>query len=188
MPKSRLLLLTLAVALCSTLLFSQEQKPQSKNEKHTFRLETDSGRYGVAAEKFDPKQLGVAIYPGAKVDQRENDGKGANLSLDWGRDSVRLYVQKYVTSDAADKVLAFYRKQLSKFGAVLECRDGKPVAAVASELKCDDGEDGKNEKHDKGIELKAGTDKKQHVVGVTPRDGGTDFQVVYVEQTKRGEL
>lgn len=187
MPKSRTLLLTLAVALSSTILFSQEQKPKS-NGKHTFRLETDSGRYGVGAEKFDPKQLGVAVYPGAKVDQRENEGKGANLSLDWGRESVRLYVQKYVTPDSADKVLLFYRKQLSKFGAVLECRDGKPVAAVATDLKCEDGENGQDTKHDHEIELKAGTENRQHVVGVTPTDGGTDFQVVYVEETKRGEI
>ena len=191
MPNARILLLALAVALFSTALFAQERKPDSDNEKHTFRLETDSGRYGVASGKFDPRQLGIAIYPGARVDDRDNEGKGANLSLDWGRDSVRLYVQKYVTSDSADKVLSFYRRQLSKYGAVLECRDGKPLAAVASELKCEDGEDEKHDlhvTHKEGIELKAGTDRKQHVVGVTPRDDGTDFQVVYVEETRRGEL
>lgn len=188
MPHSRLLLLTLAAALSPAIGFAQEAKPQPKNEKHVFRLETDSGRYGVGSEKFDPKQLGVAIYPGAKVDPRENDGKGANLVLDWGSEGVRLYVQKYVTSDPSDKVLAFYRKQLSKYGAVLECRDRKPVAASSSELKCDDGDDTKHEKEHKGIELKAGTENKQHVVGVTPREGGTDFQIVYVEHTKRGEI
>jgi hypothetical protein len=182
MPKSRMLLLTLAVALSSAAVYAQEKGPKSNHEKHTLRLETDSGRYGVGSDKLDPKQLGVAIYPGAKVDERDNDGKGASLSLDWGRDSTRLYVQKYVTSDSADQVVSFYRKQLSKFGAVLECRDGKPLAAVASELKCEDGKD------DKGIELKAGTEKKQHIIGVTPNDEGAEFEVVYLEETKRGEL
>lgn len=188
MPHSRLLLLSLAAVLCPAVVFAQETKPQPNNEKQTFRPETDSGRYRVGSEKFDPKQLGVAIYPGAKVDRGENDGKGANLSLDWGDDSVHLYVQKYITPDSADKVLAFYRKQLAKFGAVLECRDGKPVDASSSELKCDGDDDAKNEKEHKGTELKAGTKSKQHVVGVTPKDGGTDFQVVYVEQIKHGEI
>ncbi|MBZ5667904.1 MAG: hypothetical protein LAO30_25365 [Acidobacteriia bacterium] len=182
MPKSFMLLLMVAVALSSTAVFAQEQKPKSNNEKHTLRLETDSGRYGVGSDKLDPKQLGVAIYPGAKVEENDNDGKGASLSLDWGRDSARLYVQKYVTSDSADQVLSFYRKHLSKFGAVLECRDGKPLAAVASELKCEDGKD------EKGTELKAGTENKQHIIGVTPKDGGTEFGVLYLEKTKRGEL
>ncbi len=184
----RLLLLTVAVALCSTAVFTQEQKAPPKDEKHVFRLETDSGRYGVSAEKLDPKLLGVAVYPGAKVDERENEGKGANLSLDWGTEGVRLYVQKFVTSDSADKVLAFYRKQLSKYGAVLECRDGKPAAKVESELKCDGDKDAQDQRSHKGLELKAGTENKQHVVGVTPREGGTDFQVIYVEHTKRGEI
>jgi hypothetical protein len=188
MPKSRLLLATLTVALCSSMVFAQEQKPRDKDEKHAFRLETDSGRYGVASDRFDPKRLGVGIYPGAKVDERENQGKGANLSLEWGRDSVHLYVQKYVTNDPADKVLAFYRKELAKFGPVLECRDGKPMAAVNSELKCEDDKDEHHEKHHEGIQLKSGTERKQHIVGVTPRKGGTDFDVAYVEQSKRGEI
>lgn len=182
------LLLPLVVALFSTTVLAQEQNPQPDSKKHTFRLETDSGRYGVSAERLDPKLLGVAVYPGAKVDERENEGKGASLSLDWGTEGVRLYVQKYVTSDPADKVLAFYRKQLSKYGPVLECRDGKPAAKVDSELKCDDDKDAQHEKSHKGLELKAGTENKQHVVGVTPHEKGTDFQVLYVEHTKRGEI
>ncbi len=184
----RLLLLTVAVAFSWTAVFAQEQKAPPKDEKHVFRLETDSGRYGASAERLDPKLLGVAIYPGARVDERENEGKGANLALDWGTEGVRLYVQKYVTSDPADKVLAFYRKQLSKYGAVLECRDGKPAAKVDSELKCDGDKDSQHEESHKGLELKAGTENKQHVVGVTPRENGTDFQVIYVEHTKRGEI
>lgn len=190
MPKSRLLLAILAAAVCSATVFAQEKKPDTKNEKHTFRVETDSGRYGAASDKFDPKQLGVAIYPGAKVDERENEGKGANLSLDWGKNSLRLYVQKYVTSDPADKVLSFYRKELSRFGAVLECRDGKAVNAVQSELKCEDDKDHQHhdKEHHEGIQLKSGSDRKQHIVGVTPREGGTDFDVAYIEQIKRGEI
>lgn len=189
MPKSHFLLIALAALFCATGLLAQQSQTNPDNEKHVLRMETDSGRYGVAAERLDPKLLGVAIYPGARVDERQNDGKGANLSLDWGQEGIRLYVEKYVTSDPSDKVVAFYRKQLSKFGAVVECRDGRPVAKVDSELKCDDEEkEGKDETEHKGIELKAGTEGRQHVVGVIPREKGTDFQIVYVEHTKRGEL
>jgi hypothetical protein len=90
MPKNYMLILVVAVAVSST--FAQDQTPSS-SEKHQIVVETNSGRYGVGAEKLDPKQLGVAIYPGAKVYERENDSSDASLSFDWGNDSTRLYLQ-----------------------------------------------------------------------------------------------
>ena len=180
MPKNHTLILVVAVAVSSTTLFAQEQTPSS-SEKHRIVVDTDSGRYGVGAEKLDPKQLGVEIYPGAKVDESENDSSDASLSLDWEKDSTRLYLQNYITSDAAEKVLSFYRKQLSRYGEVLECRNGKPVAAVSSQLKCD------SDKDRDSTELKAGTKRKQHMVGVTPTTGGAQFEIVYLDETPRSK-
>ncbi len=180
MPKNHMLILVVAVAVSSSILFAQDQTPNS-SEKHRIVVETDSGRYGVGAEKLDPKQLGVAIYPGAKVDKSEHDSSDAGLSFDWGNDSTRLYLQNYVTSDSADKVVSFYRKQLLKYGTVLECRHGKPVEAVPSQLKCD------SDKDDNSIELKASTERKQHMVGVTPTAGGSQFQIVYLDETPRSK-
>src|SRR5437868_5138849 len=92
MFKSCVLPLTFAMVL-SASLFAQTNQSKVDNEQHRVRLETDSGRYGVGTAKLDPKQLGVAIYPGAKVEiDGNNDGKGANFSLDWGEKSTRLYV------------------------------------------------------------------------------------------------
>ena len=181
MAKTRLLLLSVILGLLSTCAIAQEHK--SNDEKHTFRLETDSSRYGFTTDSLDMKRLGVDVYPGAKIAKDgNNDGKGATLSFEWGRDSAHLYVQKFVTSDSADQVVAFYRKQLAKYGPVVECREGKAVAAVTSELKCEGGKD------HSGIELKSGTEQKQHIVGVTPKDGQTEFGVVYLDKSKRGEL
>lgn len=184
MSRSWPLFLMSATVLLSTVMCAQEKQSQSNDQKHTFRVETDSGSYGFAAEKLDPKKLGVAIYPGAQVakdDKHDGENEGANLSLDWGQASLRLYAQKYFTTDSADKVLAFYRKQLSRYGAVLECQGGKSVVEVSSSLKCEDG-------NGKGIELKVGTKDKQHIVGVTPKDGGTEFGVVYLENAGHAEM
>ena len=177
-------LLSLALlGLISVSALAQDQKTKPNDEKHTFRLETDSGRYGVASDKLDPKLLGVDIFPGAKIEQESNnDGKGASLSFDWGHDSARLYVQKYVTTDSPDKVIAFYRKQLSKYGVVLVCSEGKPISAGPSELKCEENKD------HTGTELKVGTEQKQHIVGVNTKDGRTEFGIVYLEKTKRGDI
>jgi len=173
MPRNRKLLLAVAVILSSAGL----AQDNSTQKQHQIVVETDSGRYGVGAQKLDPKQLGVAIYPGAKVDEREDNKSDASLFAEWGHESMRLYVQKYVTSDPADKVLSFYRKQLSKYGPVLECRHGKAVNTVSTAAKCDGDND------DRDIELKAGTDKKQHIVGMTPIAKGTEFGLVFLEQS-----
>ena len=169
MLKFRLLVLTVAAGLMTTVLFAQE-----KNSKG------ESGRYGVASEKLDAKQLGVAVYPGARLEKKNNDGNGANLSFDWGETGAHLYAQTYVTADSPEKVLSFYRKQLSKYGKVLECRGNGAEVSVNSELKCDDKHDGK------GVELKAGTENSQHIVGVTPKEDGTEIGIVYLK--KRGSI
>ena len=102
----------------------------------------------------------------------------ASLSFDWGQDSTRLYVQKYITPDSPNKVVSFYRKQLSKYVPVLECQNGEPVNTVPTTISRDKGDDAKD------IELKVGTERKQHVVGVTPTAQGTEFGVVYLEETR----
>jgi hypothetical protein len=174
--------LVIAAAVTSSVSFAQDDKAKS-SEKHQIVVETDSGRYGVGAERLDPRKLGVAIYPGAKVADEDNETKdnGANLFLDWGKDSTHLYVQKYVSSDSAEKVVSFYRKQLSRYGVVLECRSGKPIHADSAKAKCDSHDD------DKDIELKAGPETKQHIVGVTPTARGTEFAIVFLDQTKTKE-
>lgn len=170
MLKFRLVGLTVAAALLTTVSFAQKSSSSSGE---------DSRRYGVASEGLDAKQLGVAVYPGARVQKKDNDGKGANLSFDWGDTGAHLYAQTYVTRDSPEKVLAFYRKQLAKYGNVLECRGSGADVSVNSSLKCD------NDKHDgKGVELKAGTENSQHIVGVTPKEDGTEIGIVYLK--KRG--
>ena len=87
-----------------------------------------------------------------------------------------------LTTDSPDKVIAFYRKQLSKYGVVLVCSEGKPISAGPSELKCEENKD------HTGTELKVGTEQKQHIVGVNTKDGRTEFGIVYLEKTKRGDI
>jgi hypothetical protein len=180
MPKMFTWLVVVAAAVSSSVAFAQDNDASS-TEKHKIVVETDSGRYGVGAKKLDPKQLGVAIYPDAKVAESEaNETKenGGHLFLDWGKDSTHLYVRKYVSSDSAEKIVSFYRKQLSRYGTVLECRGGKPVNADAAKAECGDDD------NDKVIELKAGTEMKQHIVGVTPTAHDTEFAIVYLDQTR----
>jgi hypothetical protein len=163
------------MVVAASALVAQENSKNSKTNRKIV-IETDSGRYGVGADKADPKQLGLAIYPGAKLDKSDGEASGISLALDSGEDSTRLYVQKFTTPDSADKILTFYRSELSRYGQVLECRRGKAVGAVPPGLKCDDDENKKQ------IELKAGTEKKLHLVAVTPLTSGAKFVLVYLDE------
>ena len=94
---------------------------------------------------------------------------------------MKLAVLKYETSDPPDKVLDFYRKQMSRYGNVLVCNGGFNMSFhhhdKDSEVTCDDhGGSGRSYKQ----ELKVGTENNQRIVAVKPSGKGTEFVMVYV--------
>ncbi|HUK88667.1 MAG TPA: hypothetical protein VLT85_13450, partial [Terriglobales bacterium] len=89
----------------------------------------------------------------------------------------KLVVLKLETDDSAEKVAAFYRKALAKYGKVLDCSDKAAHAKSKKELSCDADEPGPGE-----MVFKAGTREKQHAVGIQPGSGHTRFELVYLEQ------
>ncbi len=141
----------------------------------------------IVSSEASAKELGLPLYPGAKPHKDEgNDSAAAQLGL-WGSSfGFKLVVLKMESNDSPDKISAFYRKALAKYGDVLDCsasspaRDNKETRKASNQLKCDDDrpESGK-------MVFKAGTKQKQHVVGIQPNGRGSLFQLVYVEV--RGE-
>jgi hypothetical protein len=82
-------------------------------EGESVRISTPMGGLRVEKrENLDPEQLGIPIYPGAI--QQSKSGHSADLELDFGdkHKEVTIAALKYSTSDPADKVLEFYRKEL----------------------------------------------------------------------------
>ena len=101
-----------------------------------------------------------------------------------------LKVASFVTADSPDRVLAFYRKPLAKFGEVLECDHGKPVGTLTvtkSGLTCGE-HNGGNDSVDVssgGHELRAGTPEKFRIVGIDGTvNGKTKFGLVALEVPK----
>jgi hypothetical protein len=84
------------------------------------------------------------------------------------------------SDDAPEKVTAFYRKALSKYGKVLNCSDSGAAAAAkeksANGLDCQDDHADENE-----TVLKAGTKEAKRIVSVKPNGSGSIYGLVYIE-------
>ena len=77
------------------------------------RVETPFGSLRVReSRRLDPKAFGVPIYPGAVPESDEN--KAASIEFSSGDDTKELAIVAgaYTTTDSADKVMDFYRKEL----------------------------------------------------------------------------
>jgi hypothetical protein len=101
-------------------------------------------------------------------------------------------VAKYATRAFPARVLAFYRKPLSRYGEVLECEDGKPVGALTvtrSGLTCSDQQDDHSQANHRGDsndhELRAGTPHNYRVVGIDKsQPKSTHFVLIYIQLPK----
>jgi hypothetical protein len=127
--------------------------------------------------------VGLAVYPGARLKQKDGgDDKSANVNISGFGFGIKVVALEYESDDAPEKLLAFYRDQLKKYGStILECHtahldvnaDMKGSDRNSHELSCE-GSSGSN------VELKVGTKENQHIVAVEPEGKGSSFSLVYV--------
>jgi len=161
---------------------SQDKPSDNDNISASFNLGKDASA----------KDVGLPLYPGSHRHQdSKDDSASLNMGLSGGSSGFKMAMLKMDSTDSPDKIAAFYRKALSKYGKVLTCSgpgSDSPAsakdssagatkdAAKSSTLSCD------NDKPDKDdIELKAGTKQNQHVVGIKPEGAVTTYQLVYIE-------
>lgn len=163
-------------------------KVDDKGENKNVDIRTPLGALQVRTNPT-PAQIGLGVYPGAKPKVEGNDHNAANVNISSSMFGVKVLVIGYHTEDSPDKVIAYYKKDLRKYGNVLECKGhghntdmelGHDSEQKPKPLTCgDDKGDGKD------VELKAGMSDNFHLVAVEPKDNGSDFAIVYV--VTRGE-
>jgi hypothetical protein len=145
-------------------------------------IRTPFGSLSVHSGNPDPKETGLSVYPGAQVKvTRDRDGdSGANVNISSSLFGMKLAVLKYQTGDPPDKVLGFYRKDMSRYGKVIDCNGGFNMNFHRhdqdAEVTCGDREGG----HEYRQELKVGTENNQRIVAVKPSGNGTEFVMLYV--------
>lgn len=156
------------------------------SDKKDVKIETPFGGMQVKADEKKPAETGLAQYPGAHLKEKSgNDTHSANVDMSFGPFGMKVAAATYLTDDSQDKVLDFYRKDMSKYGKVLECKGG--IDDKNDELVCSSKHEDRDE-----IELGTGNKMRRRIVAVKPNGKGTEFSLVFLQlrgkDGKEGEL
>ena len=168
----------------------------ANGEDKQVQVETPFGGVHVDTSQITAADLGLPAYPGAQIVPDNGDDKSANVHMGFGKWEMRVKAVNYSSADSQDKVSAFYKKALGRYGDVIACQGDSPVgtpAATRGGLTCSGGSKGSHVKVDagagldldsdhKGLQLKAGSQNHQHLVSFEkPSAGATRFTLVALD-------
>ncbi len=167
-------------------------KDKNKDGEGRVDIKTPMGDIHVN-EQPDIRETGLSLYVGAKPAEKDNseDKKSANVNISGPGFALKVVAAEFQSDDAPAKVIAYYNKELQRFGKPIECHGRWTGGDVNAELhnkdkegakrvSCRDGDSGDS------VELKVGTEENQHIVAVKPDGKGTRFALVYV-RTRAGK-
>lgn len=158
-------------------------KKQQNGENKQVDIQTPVGGIHVS-QGASVADVGLPLYPGARLKQKGSNGedKSANVDISSFGFKLKVVALQYEADDSPDKLVAYYKDQLQKYGHVLECHtshvdlnpDPKHWDHDSHELTCEGSSGNK-------IELKVGTKEYQHIVAIEPEGKGSSFALVYVQ-------
>lgn len=206
MWKSMAFVAASAVLLATTACVVQDKK---NGNGDNVRIHTPVGGMEVHTNDVHPADVGLPVYPGATLaptDKHDND-KSADIDMSFGEWHLRVKVIGYTSADPQDKVAAYYKKALQRYGDVLTCQNNKPVGTpdkTSAGLTCTNDarynidldvntkDDSANVKTPQlasgGFELRAGSPAEQHIVAFSTVSGtGSKFALVNVELPHKQE-
>src|SRR6201993_1452462 len=157
-------------------------KKEQNGEDKQVDIQTPMG--GIHVSKgASPEDVGIAIYPGARLKQKDSDGddKSANVNISGFGYGLKVVALQYESNDSPSKVVDYYKDQLKRYGKVLVCHTSH--MDVDADLKDQDENHGSHELSCEGksgvtVELKVGTKENQHIVAVEPAGTGSSFSLV----------
>ena len=162
----------------------------ANGEDKNVQMDTPFGGIHVRTDQITAVDLGLPVYPGAELAKSDDSHKSADVRMGFGEWQLRVRAVSYSTADKQEQVVAFYKKALTRFGEVLTCQGNEAVGlpTVTSEgLTCNDNN---NVRADAGnfhtgegdLELKAGSERHQHIVGFENSSyGETRFALVALD-------
>jgi hypothetical protein len=182
--RALLLLGSLFVALCVIPACSIDAKNKDKNGEAHVDIKSPVGDLHVS-EEADIRDAGLTIFPGAKPAPKDDsdDRKSANVNLSLPGFSLKVVAAEFLSDETPDKIIAYYDKELHKYGKPIQCHGEWSGGHVQSSPGKEEGSQPvscKNSGSGNSVELKVGTEGNQHLVAVKPNSSGTRFALVYV--------
>jgi hypothetical protein len=177
--KGLIMLAIFMVGILAVLPAATQDKPD-KEQKHS-----NKSVGFVLSGDATPQDVGLPAYPGAQRHKDTADDSSALQMGLWGGNSgFKLVLLKLDSDDSPEKVAAFYRKALAKYGKVLDCKKSDTKTKEESqssshEITCQDDQPVAG-----GFTLKSGTKQRQHIVGIEPRASHSTISLVYLEAPK----
>jgi hypothetical protein len=177
------------VGICAAVIIAPVAAQDQEKDKN-LDVRSPMGDLHVGKDA-DALKAGLPVYPGARPQSRDNNDP-VNLALSTDSFGMKLIVAKYETDDSAEKVLAFYRDKMKKYGKVLECHN----TGDKSDFNSDDDHEGskvlKCEGDNSGPvrELKVGTEDNARIVAIEDPQNGkrTAFAIVYLRKHVKGDI
>jgi hypothetical protein len=161
-------------------------KDKDKNGEERVDIKTPMGDIHVN-EQPDIRESGLSLYAGARPAPKENgdDKKSANVNISALGFTLKVVAAEFQSDDSPDKIIAYYNKELQRFGKPIECHGRWTGGDVDTDIHSKDKEGSKPVSCRDGgrgdsVELKVGTEGNQHIVAVKPEGKGTRFALVYV--------
>jgi hypothetical protein len=181
-------ILAAAMVLAAMLVSGCRVESDKHGDSDNVKIATPFG--GMQVKTNDAAVLegiGLPGYPGADLVTKKDNRGAADVNLSFGKFQLRVKALNYRSTDSPDKVSAFYRKALGRYGDVIECQNGKPVGSptrTAEGLTCDNDKENHISMQDEmpgKTELKAGSKLHQHIIAIDPEDSGTKFALVALD-------
>ncbi|HET6840635.1 MAG TPA: hypothetical protein VFK06_02985 [Candidatus Angelobacter sp.] len=172
----------LALLLLGGCTVNTHEKKNASGKNEDVDIRTPLGSLSVHSGDVDVKDTGLPVYPHARPLPHNKNDEDANVNISTPMFGLKVVAVRYESDDPQDKVLSFYRKELGKYGTVVQCTNGTEL-----DFKHEDDNDGPVtcKDSDKGskngnIELKTGTRHNQRIVAIEKQGAVTSFNLVYV--------
>jgi protein involved in sex pheromone biosynthesis len=177
---------SVALAVVATMLLSAcSINVKKKDDGDDKQVDINSPIGGIHVSKqATAEDTGLPVYPGARLKEKGSDGdnKSANVNISGFGYGLRVVALEYESNDTTDKIIAYYKDQLKRYGTVLVCHtkdfdanmDLKDSDHEGSHPLTCEGSSGNN------IELKVGTKENQHLVSIKQEGKGSSFALVFI--------
>jgi hypothetical protein len=178
-----------AMGMSAAMLAGCHVETNKNGDGKDVKISTPFGGMQVKTNDADVlDSIGLPAYPGAQVVKQDKDNGSADVNMNFGSFHLRVKAASFRTDDSPDKVEAFYRNGMKRYGDVIACRDDQVVGTPARTfegLTCENQKQGhimvqdNPSKHK--LELKAGSQQHQHIVEINADGGGTKFGLVALD-------